>query len=237
MASRVRSTSWATVVLMVTILKQAQNSHDRHVSCMHASRAAEAQALFMAPCPRVRARLRPPPGLGACRSVVQTKHRHIKAAKPCRRPRPAPLLRLWVVPESSGTKASPIRLHHRHRGCRRHLHEGVHVCDISIYSLHAKAVLVLPPRLHGRGRWIRGPPRLLPSILTGMHALLHVYHDTDDGDPVLPARGCLALLLDRKRDKDFTHMLIISIIFFSSISFTSCVIKFSSRTCVLKKTR
>ena len=167
------------------------------MSCMHASRAAEAQALFMAPCPRVRARLRPPPGLGACRSVVQTKHMHIKAAKPCTRPRPAPLLRLWVVPESSRTKATPIRLHHRHRGWRRHLHEGMHVFDISIYSLHAKAVLVLPPRLHGRGRWIRGPPRLLPSILTGMHALLHVYHDTDDGDPVLPARGCLALLLDR----------------------------------------
>ena len=139
---------------------------------MHASRAAEAQALFMAPCPRVRARLRPPPGLGACRSVVQTKHMHIKAAKPCTRPRPAPLLRLWVVPESSRTKATPIRLHHRHRGWRRHLHEGMHVCDISIYSLHAKAVLVLPPRLHGRGRWIRGPPRPAPSILTGMHALL-----------------------------------------------------------------
>ena len=115
---------------------------------------------------------------------------HIKAAKPCARPRPAPLLRLWVVPESSRTKATPIRLHHRHRGWRRHLHEGVHVCDISICSLHAKAVPCAAPRLHGRGRWIRGPPRLLPSILTGMHALLHVYHDTDDGDPV-------ALLLDR----------------------------------------
>ena len=46
-------------------------SRDRHVSCMHGSRDADVQAEFMAPWPRVRPRSRPPPGLGACMSVVQ----------------------------------------------------------------------------------------------------------------------------------------------------------------------
>ena len=46
-------------------------SRSRHVSCMHGSRDADVHAEFMAPCPRERPRSRPPPGLGACTSLVQ----------------------------------------------------------------------------------------------------------------------------------------------------------------------